>query len=172
MLRKWIYHEAEPWQFWYPQSGTAGGMIATIPTGVGQVDKPVFVATSTTSGFIINYRGVILGNTPVARTTTLTIATNATTPNCDTTDLALLTLTGATTLINSPTGTPQDDQRLRIRIKQDTTGSRLVTWGSQYRFSGTVSPTLTTTTNKTDYVGFVYNSADTKWDNIAFIPNI
>ncbi len=151
---------------------TAGSMITTVPTGLGQVDKPVFVAVSSTTGYIINYRGLVLTSVLVARTPALTITANATTPNCDTTDLALLTLNVATTLINNPAGTPQDDQKLRIRIRQDATGSRLVTWGNQYRFPGNVNPTLTVTANKTDYVGFVWNTADNKWDNIAYITNI
>jgi hypothetical protein len=26
-LRKWLFHPAEWWQFWYPQSGLFGGLI-------------------------------------------------------------------------------------------------------------------------------------------------
>ena len=62
---------------------------------------------------------------------------------------------------------PLPEQMIIIAIKQDSTGSRTITWGSNFRFSGGTAPTLTTTGSKTDYLGFIYNSADTKWDNIA-----
>ena len=52
-------------------------------------------------------------------------------------------------------------------LKQDGTGSRTITWGGDFRFSGGTAPTLTTTGGKTDYLGFIYNSNDSKWDCIA-----
>ena len=27
MIRHWLYHHAQPWQFWYPQSGFIGSAI-------------------------------------------------------------------------------------------------------------------------------------------------
>ncbi len=88
------------------------------------------------------------------------------TPNCDTTDIGKVTIAGNRTIAN-PSGTPVAGQKLILRIKQDTTGSRTITWGSNYRFAGGTAPTLTTTASKTDYLGFIYNSDDTKWDCVA-----
>jgi hypothetical protein len=155
---------------------TAGTMTATRPTTAGQVDKPVFQATSTTAGYILNSRGIVLGagsTSPGSSITKVVALTDDVTisPNCGTTDLGTVTIAGNRTIAN-PTGTPTDDQKLRFRIKQDATGSRLLTWGSAYRFVGGVTPTLTTTASKIDLVGFNYNAADSKWDCTSFIPNI
>ena len=46
----------------YYLSGTAGDLTATEPTGYLTVSKPVFIADSTTSGIVINYRGIINGS--------------------------------------------------------------------------------------------------------------
>ncbi len=55
-----------------------------------------------------------------------------------------------------------------FRIKQDATGSRTITWNAIYRFSTDIpTPTLSTSANKTDYIGFQYNTADTTWDCLA-----
>lgn len=98
-----------------------------------------------------------------------TIAYSATiTPVVDSTDLGIITLTGNATLA-VPSGTPAAGQLLTLRFKQDTTGSRLVSWNAAYRFSGGVIPTLSTGASKTDYVEFQYNSVDATWDNIRFI---
>jgi hypothetical protein len=158
-------------EVYFLSSSTAGVGTLTAPTGVGQVNKPVFMATSTTAGYILNYRGVVLGATPVVRTIALVDAA-VITPNCDTTDLGFVTITANRTIAN-PAGSPSDDQKLRLRIKQDATGSRLITaWGSNYRFAGGVLPTMVSTPNKTDYLGFNYNSVDGKWDCTSFIPNL
>ena len=39
-------------------------------------------------------------------------------------------------------------------IKQDATGSRLITWGTSYKFPAGVKPTLTTTANAIDIISF------------------
>lgn len=44
---------------------TAGALMNTAPTVVGHVSKPVLIATSATTGYFFNWRGVLLGN-PVA----------------------------------------------------------------------------------------------------------
>jgi hypothetical protein len=58
-------------------------------------------------------------------------------------------------------------QKIVYRIKQDGTGSRTLTWNAAFRFAGGTAPTLTTTAAKTDYIGFIYNAADSKWDCVA-----
>lgn len=77
-----------------------------------------------------------------------------------------VTIAGNRTMDN-PTN-PTAGQTLIYRIKQDGTGSRTITWGSNFRFGTDVtSPTLSTTAAKTDYIGFKYNADDTKWDCLA-----
>jgi hypothetical protein len=51
---------------------TAGAMTQTAPTSPGQVSKPVFFSVSTTSGYILNQRGIVIP-TPADIHETLTI---------------------------------------------------------------------------------------------------
>lgn len=57
--------------------------------------------------------------------------------------------------------------KIIYRIKQDGVGSRLLSWGTEFRFPGGLAPILSTGINKTDYLGFIRNDADGKWDMIA-----
>lgn len=46
-----------------------------------------------------------------------------------------------------------------VRLTQDGTGSRTVTWFSTIKWPGGVAPTLSTTAGKTDVFGFICTSA-------------
>ena len=99
---------------------------------------------------------------PVASAT----ASSATpTPNADTDDQYCLTALTEAAAFAVPSGTPVNGQLLRIRILDDGT-ARALTWNAIYRACGVALPT-TTTISKTLYIGFIYNSADTKWDCVA-----
>lgn len=87
------------------------------------------------------------------------------TPNADTTDQFALTAQAATAAFANPTGTPADGQLLRVRIKDNGT-SRSITWDTAYRACGASLPAWTVP-SKTLYVGFIYNSADAKWDCVS-----
>lgn len=80
----------------------------------------------------------------------------------------LFTVTlGDNRTLGAPTNA-KPGQMIVIRVKQDGTGSRTLAYNAIYRFSTDIpSPTLTTTASKTDYLGFIYNEADTKWDCIG-----
>lgn len=88
------------------------------------------------------------------------------TPNADTTDIGTVTLAASRTMA-APSGTPVAGQKLILRLKQGGAGSWTITWNAIYRFAAATAPTLTTTTAKTDHIGFIYNSDDTKWDCVA-----
>jgi hypothetical protein len=75
-----------------------------------------------------------------------------------------VTLGGDRTMDN-PTN-PVDGKVITYRIRQDGTGTRLITWGSAFRFNAGVTPTLTTTAAKTDYISFKYHGGDSKWDRV------
>lgn len=95
-------------------------------------------------------------------------------PNSDTTDVFTITTAQATnvTTINNPSGTPLDGEKLIFRIKCDGTARTLpVTWGTQYRASSDMGFPTTLIANKTTYLGFIYNSLDTKWDMVAKMEN-
>src|SRR5690606_6773038 len=100
----------------------------------------------------------------VARVNTLTAVSNTFTPNCDTTDIANITL-GATNTIANPTGTPTDGQSLILRLIQDGTGGRTIgTWGNAYHFAGDIQPTLHSGANRVDLLEFRYRSAASRWE--------
>jgi hypothetical protein len=90
------------------------------------------------------------------------IACNATAGNTFT-----FTLTGNRNLAVPSDGV--DGQRILFRIKQDATGSRLLTLASGYRIPTSIaSVTVSTLANATDYLEVVYNTAAAKWDVIRF----
>jgi hypothetical protein len=60
---------------------------------------------------------------------------------------------------------------MTIRIEDNGT-SRAITWsGTQYRASTDLTLPTSTTATKTIYLGFLYNSTDTKWDLVSKINN-
>lgn len=86
--------------------------------------------------------------------------------DCSLFDVFDITLTGNAT-INFTNGA--DGQAVKVRLKQDGTGSRIVTWGSMVRFGSDISGlTLTTAVNKTDHVGLVHHATDSKYDLVAY----
>jgi hypothetical protein len=88
---------------------------------------------------------------------TLTTDTDGATVTFDlSTSLHTVTLGGNRTLAlsNETVG-----QTFVIRLVQDGTGSRTVTWFTTIKWAGGVAPTLTTTLNKTDVFGFICTSA-------------
>lgn len=90
------------------------------------------------------------------------------TPNADFDMNTLVTLSQATT-INPPSGTFTDGQRFTLRIKSIT--ARALTWSTAtngYRGGTMPCPATTTGTSLTDYMGFIYNGADSKWDCVSF----
>lgn len=64
-----------------------------------------------------------------------------------------------------PSGSPANGNRLIIRIKDNAT-ARALTWNAIYRRLEFALPT-TTVISKTMYLGFIYNSADSKFDLVA-----
>jgi hypothetical protein len=79
-----------------------------------------------------------------------------------------VTLAGNRTLAN-PTN-PTDGQKITFEILQDATGTRTLAYGTAYAFSADIpSPTLTTTANKRDFLGFVYNASTSLWYLLAVV---
>lgn len=81
-----------------------------------------------------------------------------------------VTLGGNCTIAN-PTNAA-DGRVIIFRLKQDDTGGRIVTWGTDYRFRGDLAAAnvvLSTSANTIDRVAFEYVTADSKWDCISFV---
>ena len=146
--------------------------VANVGTGVGKVYKSMSTAQ-------INLKSILAGNGMtvangtddvtvtlgagfVALTDDATITVDAATGN-----KFVVTLGGNRTL-GAPSNPVADGQLILFRIIQDGTGGRTLAYNAIYRFSTDIpSPTLSTGINKIDYLGFVYNTASTKWDCIG-----
>jgi len=104
--------------------------------------------------------------------TTVTTASTATlTPDISAGDQFTITAQAAALSVANPTGTPVNGQKMMIRIKDNGT-ARAITWsGTQYRASSDLALPTTTVINKTMYLGFIWNSTDSKWDMLAFLNN-
>jgi hypothetical protein len=102
--------------------------------------------------------------------TNTTASTASLTINSDTTDVYTVTALAANLTINSPSGTPVNGQRLMLRLKDNGT-SRTLTFNAIFRASGTLALPTATTTSKTQYNLFVWNSTDSKWDFLSWLDN-
>lgn len=51
-----------PGQTYWLDPTTAGRLTSTEPTASGQIDKPLLIATSSTSGYFVNYRGFVVSS--------------------------------------------------------------------------------------------------------------
>lgn len=101
-----------------------------------------------------------------------TVADSATpTPNADTTDMYTVTALAQSATFGAPTGTPTNGQGLIIRILDNGT-ARALDFNAAYRFSANLPKPTTTILSKTLYLGFIWNSASSTWDNIAQLNNL
>jgi hypothetical protein len=91
------------------------------------------------------------------------------TPTIDTDDVDAHSITALATAVTSMTtnlsGTPTNFQKLTIRFKDDGT-ARAITWGASFEDAGQALPT-TTVISKLLTVGFIYNSATSKFGCVA-----
>lgn len=142
--------------------GVTGGNLYVKAGGISGTElASTLSGNKTWSGTQIFQKATV--HTPVTLTDAATIATDASLGN-----RFRVTLGGNRTLGN-PTN-PSDGQQCIWEIKQDGTGSRLLTLDTKFRFGTDITGvTLTTTANKTDYLTAIYNSSADKWDVVGFL---
>ena len=135
-------------------TGLSGGTITS--TGTIAIDSTVATLSGTQT--LTNKRV-----TPRSSTTT-----SSATPTINTDNVDIYGLTAQAVDITSFTtnlsGTPTDGQKLWIYIVG--TAARAITWGASFESSTATLPTTTVSTNRLD-VGFVWNTATTKWRCVA-----
>jgi hypothetical protein len=83
-----------------------------------------------------------------------------TTINCLLSNAFRVVLAGNVTFAIS---NPQDGQSINVRIVQDATGSRIVTWPSSFRWAGSIVPVLSTAANAADFLAAQYDATDATW---------
>lgn len=84
-------------------------------------------------------------------------------------DSFAVTLGGDRTLNFTGGSAALNGKKILLRLKQDGTGSRNPIWGTMVRFGSDIPDiTLTSTPDKTDIVGLIYDHSATKFDVVAF----
>lgn len=125
---------------------------------------------------ITDAEATVLGNTSGANTGDQTyvaprVSTEASsaTPTINTDNVDAHSITALATAVTSMTtnlsGTPTNFQKLIIRFLDNATG-RAITWGASFEDNGVALPT-TTTASKLLTVGFIYDTASSKWGCVA-----
>lgn len=138
-----------------PASSTTG--FATVATSGSYIDLSSTPMTST------GQMSTSLETAVVALTDGPTIALDASAGNTFTVTLA------GNRLLDTPTNS-SDGQKIVIKITQDLTGSRLLSYTSAWNFGvDLVGLSLSTIPGATDYLGAIYNAASSKWDVISIV---
>jgi len=121
-----------------------------------QIDNPTLLGGTSTASLDIAVETITYAGT---------MAVDAATSN-----KKYIVLTGNSTISN-PTN-PVNGRMLMFRLRQDATGSRTITWGSNYRFRGDLilaNIVLSTTPAMIDRIAFEYDVTDDRWDAVSFL---
>lgn len=143
------------------------GVVSFNTTGfvVGNFPLYAVLTGASTITSYIDYRQAGGYNNFVPRIVTAIYA-GSLTLNWSTADTIYVALTGNTTI--TMTGAVAG-QKCTLVLKQDATGSRLATFGTEVRYGADItSIVLTTTPSKQDKIGFIYNDDGAgKYDVVA-----
>lgn len=124
-----------------------GGLVVT-PTGTASIQCP---ATFTDNVTLTGGQGVITPVTVAASTAALTV-------DWDSGNNVHIVLTANCTFTFS---NPRAGGVYLLRLTQDVTGSRIVTWPASVKWpAGAAAPTLTTTASRTDVVTLYYDGTN------------
>lgn len=85
-------------------------------------------------------------------------------------NLFTITALAANATFAAPSGSPAHGNRL-VCIILDNGTARTLAWNAIYRFSSDMPAPTTTVLSKTLYLGFIYNSASSTWDNYSNLGN-
>jgi len=155
-----------------PLKFTAGTALSTPEAGTIEFSNSetglTFTAVSTRRAFVLDTVTQTLTNkrtNPRVVSAASYTTDTGTSLDVSTCDQFVITAQGGALKFNNPGGTPTEGCKLIIRIKDDGT-ARALTYDTQFRAMGNALPT-TTVMSKTLYMGFIFNSTDTKWDLVA-----
>jgi len=120
---------------------------ANVNSNAAPIASPSFTGQSTFAGSAFTSKVAVT----YAATTTI---------NCQLSNSFRVVLTGNVTFVFS---NPQDGQSINVRIIQDATGSRIVTWPASFRWQGGSVPVLSTAANAADFLAAEYDATDATW---------
>lgn len=130
-------------------------------TGLALLAGAAFTGNVSTTGTLAGSKSITAGVVALTDGTTISVDTSQGSH-------FRVVIAGNRTLAN-PTN-PTDGQKVTFEIIQDATGSRTLSYGTAYAFSTDIpQPTLTTTPNKRDILGFVYNASTSLWYLLAVV---
>lgn len=87
-------------------------------------------------------------------------------------DVFVVTMTASSTLAFSNAPASGRFKNILLVIRQDATGSRIVTWPASARWTDSVSPTLTTTGSRADVVSFFTHDGGTTYYGTHVMANV
>lgn len=143
---------------------TSSGTLAV--TKATQSANLVFAGPTTGSAAAPTFRAVVAADiaAPTNRVHTYSFSSTVT-AETDLYDTVEVTMTGPMTL-NASGGV--DGKKTTVRLRQDGTGSRVLTLGGMFRLSADVpSVILSTGASKLDYIQIAYNGTNTTYDVLA-----
>jgi hypothetical protein len=146
--------------------GTGAGTLTGIVKGNG---TSAFTAVTAPSGTIVGTSDTqtLTNKRTTARTgSTASSATPAI--NTDNVDIYNITALAAniTSMTTSLTGTPNDGDKLIVRVK-DNGSSRTIAWGASFASSGVATLLAATVAGKQHTVGLIYSSSASLWICLA-----
>jgi hypothetical protein len=125
------------------------------------------VSGNVTAAYYSGNGSPLTGVVATVRTVTVADATSIT-MNADTSDVVVQTNTQAvgTLTINAVSGTPINGQKIILRLQ--SANVQTFAWNAVFAGStDTPLPTVSSGSNKYDYMGFIYNSLATNWQMMA-----
>jgi hypothetical protein len=147
-------------------STTAGRIFVKISNGweLEELHNVSISSPTDKQGLFYDQSTGLWKNQAVTKRTITEVSTTTPSINCDLTDI--YGLTGQTADISSVTitGTPANGQLLWVYVIG--TAARAISWGASFESSTVTLPTTTVGTTRLD-VGFIYNSATSKWRCVA-----
>lgn len=104
----------------------------------------------------------------VQNVVTLAVTSNACTPDGDGSNVNHVSHTANLT-VNAPSGSPQDGQKLELRIKNTGASDITLIMNPIYRYNTDLTGVSNVVVGKINRLQFEYYSADSKWDLISEI---
>jgi len=135
-----------PGEVYFLSDSVAGGLTVNEPTTIGSVSKPMLIADSATSGYVLNYRGVMVGGANAR--TQVSLTNNASTPVQLVTSYDAGEMAGWVYLQNS---TAANSKRFYIQIQFAENGPE-TDYNVAYQTSGDTPPAGFNVTYSAGYV--------------------